>query len=651
MSEKRIKRKDSFFGLHFDFHAVHGDIIGKDTDRAAIAKALDLVRPDYVQCDTKGHSGLSSYPTKTGNRADEIKEDVLKIWRELTAERGIALYAHHSGLYDMACAADHPDWASVDEKGAVSNRFMSVFSPYADEFLIPQLLELALEYRLDGVWLDGECWATDVDYSVYARKAYRAKAGKEPPKKGEKGYEEYREFCRQGFRDYSAHVIRKVKERAPDFEMTSNWLYSAYMPERPEIPADFLSGDITPTQSVDCARSHSRYFMNQGMPWDLLSWGFNCANTWTAQNRTNKGLAQLCQEAAYIISTGGGWQLYNIQYGCGGMVQEWAIPLWAKAAEFCRERQQLCHKAKAVPQVGIVFSEAASVAGRSKLFTLGDEFTCANGWIYATQDAGYSCEILMTHHVLDRDIQKFGLLILPEVNAMEKELAQKLKDYVANGGRLIIGGPDAASHFSDILTCSLDKFDTVKVFHVEGGGALSAVESKFAIIDKGNGEIAGNIYEQNYITDSAQAAAVYESYKNGRMCVLAFDYGSIYAKNRTSALRDFCADKLLNLFPTPIVKAKGGANLHTAIMEKDGSLMINLLNYAGPHNDSFIRSFDEIPSIGPVEVSVLCKSKPASVTLEPGHKKCDFIYNGERATFIVDKIDIHVIAVIDNIID
>ena len=29
----------------------------------------------------------------------------------------------------------------------------------------------------------------------------------------------------------------------PDFRITSNWMYSSYVPEKPEVGIDFLSGD------------------------------------------------------------------------------------------------------------------------------------------------------------------------------------------------------------------------------------------------------------------------------------------------------------------------------------------------------------------------------------------------------------------------
>ena len=66
---------DAFLGLHFDFHAGPDCTeIGKRTTREMVAEVIDLVHPDYIQIDCKGHPGLSSYPTKVGNRAPGFVE-------------------------------------------------------------------------------------------------------------------------------------------------------------------------------------------------------------------------------------------------------------------------------------------------------------------------------------------------------------------------------------------------------------------------------------------------------------------------------------------------------------------------------------------------------------------------------------------------
>ena len=74
-----MKRKDAFFGLHFDMHATENDInIGENFDEQCVEKICCEIQPDYIQVDAKGHVGVSSYPTKVGFCAPNIKKDILK---------------------------------------------------------------------------------------------------------------------------------------------------------------------------------------------------------------------------------------------------------------------------------------------------------------------------------------------------------------------------------------------------------------------------------------------------------------------------------------------------------------------------------------------------------------------------------------------
>jgi hypothetical protein len=136
----RLKRADSFLGVHFDFHAGPDcREVGKNTTPAMVENIIDLVHPDYLQIDCKGHPGLSSYPTKVGHQAPGIVGDPLRVWREVTARRGVALYMHYSGVWDSKAVKEHPDWAAVNADGSRNSRATSPFGPYAEKLLIPQL--------------------------------------------------------------------------------------------------------------------------------------------------------------------------------------------------------------------------------------------------------------------------------------------------------------------------------------------------------------------------------------------------------------------------------------------------------------------------------------------------------------------------------
>jgi len=306
---KRLRRADSFLGVHFDFHAGPDCTeIGKNTTREMIENVIKQVQPDYLQIDCKGHPGLSSYPTKVGNPAPGFVGDPLRLWRQVTAEHGVALYMHYSGVWDSEAIRQHPDWAVRNADGSTNKNATSFFSPYADRLLIPQLRELAGDYGVDGAWVDGECWASMPDYGEAALEAFRGATGITdlPRKAGEPHWYEFLEFNREAFRRHLRHYLDEVKKTHPQMQLCSNWAFTDHMPETVSAPVDWISGDYSPEDSVNSARFSARYLARQGKPWDLMAWGFTTKPGKGGSNR--KSAVQLEREAAVVLALGGGSQ-------------------------------------------------------------------------------------------------------------------------------------------------------------------------------------------------------------------------------------------------------------------------------------------------------------------------------------------------------
>ncbi len=58
---ERLRREQSFLGIHFDFHAGSDcNEIGKNTTPEMVQTIIDKVQPDYIQTDCKGHAGYSN---------------------------------------------------------------------------------------------------------------------------------------------------------------------------------------------------------------------------------------------------------------------------------------------------------------------------------------------------------------------------------------------------------------------------------------------------------------------------------------------------------------------------------------------------------------------------------------------------------------
>src|SRR5688500_13634738 len=78
-----LRRKDAFFGMHFDLHPNKDDtVLGADITEDNLDEFLKRVQPDYVQYDCKGHAGYTGYPTKIGWAAPGIVKDSLAFWRK-----------------------------------------------------------------------------------------------------------------------------------------------------------------------------------------------------------------------------------------------------------------------------------------------------------------------------------------------------------------------------------------------------------------------------------------------------------------------------------------------------------------------------------------------------------------------------------------
>jgi len=204
----RLRRDQSFFGIHFDIHA--GDDcneIGKNTTPGMVH--IDLVKPDYIQTDCKGHAGYTNYPTKVGNRAPGFAGDPLRVWRDVTARNGVALYMHYSGVWDTRAIELHPEWTAIHADGTRDKERTSVFGTYVDQLLIPQLKELAGDYGVDGVWVDGECWATIPDYGERSLRLFQesTRINDMPKSPSDRHWDEWMQFHREEFRKYLRHYI------------------------------------------------------------------------------------------------------------------------------------------------------------------------------------------------------------------------------------------------------------------------------------------------------------------------------------------------------------------------------------------------------------------------------------------------------------
>jgi hypothetical protein len=635
----KLKRSESFFGVHFDLHASE-DIT--DAGRTLTAEMIDTflrkVRPDFIQIDCKGHPGISSYPTKVGFHVKGFEKDPLKLFREVTDKENVALYMHFSGVWDGKVVKEHPDWAIVKANGERSKEKTSFFSPYLDTYMIPQLKELS-DYKVDGAWIDGECWAVEPDYSEASIARFTKETGitEIPRKQSDKYYPEFMEYTRRLFREHLNKYVNAIHAYNPGFQITSNWSYSSLMPEKITTGVDYLSGDVTPQNGVYRSAFEARCLAPQGKPWDLMAWGFS----WDGGKMpmSVKSSVQLEQEAAQIMAMGGGVQFY-FQQNRDLSLKPWLAAMLSEIGAFCRERQPWCQNAKSVPQIALLFPTSSYQRNAARPYS--NPLGKLEGALNLILDGQHTVEILMEHH-LTGNMDKYPLIVIPECDYLEPVFFDELKKYVNKGGHLLVIGTETAKLFKKELGIeSLKSLPENQAF-ISSGNRIGAIRSAIDSVSLAAGLNPVSTFYSG--SDFAQKGNIIASSENnvgrGGIAGIYFNAGSDYLDYKSPVLRDYVTSHINSLFPAPIVKVSGSHLVHVTLNALNGKMYINLINIAGEHVNQKAIGYDEIPSLKNLTVSVNTKQKPARIVLQPGGVELKVDFQSGVSTIIVPELKIH----------
>jgi hypothetical protein len=635
------KRSDDFFGIHFDFHATQDNKeIGKTFTAEMVDSFLTIVNPDFIQVDCKGHPGYSSYPTKVGNRAGGYTKDILKIWREVTAKHNVALYVHYSGIMDGKAAQDHPEWARLSPDGTPDKQKNAYLGDYSDKLLIPQLKEIS-DYGVDGAWIDGECWATQPDYSPNLLELFRKETGVSniPKSPADPDYKTFIEFNRTVFRGYLHKYVDAIHAYNPKFQITSNWSYSSMMPEPVDVNVDYLSGDVAGQNCVYNAAFQARCMALQGKPWDLMSWGFTFDFGPKGGFGGPKSITQLEQEAAEVMAMGGGFQSYWTQNG-DGSIKPWYFHLMGELGEFCHSRRQFCKGAETVPQIGLWYSTFSARKQTDQIY--GWSVPNVEGILSLLLDGQNCVEILMDHQ-LKRKMDEYPVIIIPEWTGLDGDLKKQALDYVWKGGNLLVIGARGVREFEPQLGVHFEGNPENPVCTMGMDNRMSSVKTEVQNVKPNPGtRTIGELYHgDDFRFPSGNPVATVAPYGKGRIAGFYLDIANAYYTYQARGYLKIMNSVIDQLFPDPIVRITGSDDVHAAVTRKDGIFYVHLINAAGNHFNPKVYEYDRIPATGVLTIEFNAGKPIRSVLLQPGGEVLKYEMKEGKAFIAVPPVSIH----------
>lgn len=429
------------FGLHFDLHAKSWECgHGRDLHAEDLHVLIRATQPDFVQCDCKGHEGLTTWPTTTGTSAPDLAQDSLAVYREVTRTYNIPLVVHYSGVWDEEAIRQHPDWAAIDATGAPHRLATCRTHGYDRDLLHPQLVEILQHYDVDGIWVDGENWAATPCWCNRCTDEFRrrtAYAGDIPRVPEHPWHHRWIDFHRDLFREHVHAYAAAVRRVKPSCTVVSNWMHTLRQPDPAPFEIDYLSGDFHYAFGIEEALPEAAFLDTRGISWDLMIWAFTM-NGAQPGGRTLKQPLQLQQEAATILSRGGTVALYD-QPARTGRHLTWHTELLADISAFCRRRRDI-PIGRSAAEMLVLLNPAHHYRTSPALFAYSPATTAIRGAAYALQELHVPFDIATLDD--DIDLQRYRTVVVPEQGDLDA-VSDRLRAYAEAGGHLVLTGPEA----------------------------------------------------------------------------------------------------------------------------------------------------------------------------------------------------------------
>lgn len=649
MSNRRNWHEDVFFGIHYDLHAKATDTeLGAEVTAEHLRERWRAIRPDWVQCDCKGHPGYTSWPTAVGSTSPGVVRDALRVHRDVTAELGIRLGMHYSGVIDQRALELHPEWGAVNAKGERSTRSTCRLSAYADELMIPQLLELVDTYDVDGFWVDGENWGSAPCWCDACKAEFTARTGvaEIPTEAGQPHWTEWLAFQRDLFGEYVTKYANAVHARKPTCLICSNWMYTIRQPEPVTVPVDYLSGDYTPNWGAARAALEARMLDCRGITWDLMVWGFTRNYQIPTSPWAMKTAVHLKQEVAEVVALGGAVMVYAKPHRSGWLTG-WEHEIIGETADFCRERKAACFRSTTASEAAVLHLDSHYYTCNEPLFNYAAAVQPVEGALNVLLETHRSTDLLTEEAALAR-LGDYKLLVVPEQTHLSPALQAALAGFVTAGGELIVSGAHVAEELPGLVGCTAGpKTDTVQIA-VRGECAQLAGEWSLPVLQAGTEVWHGDCRNlEPSLEDESRPVITARQLGKGRVVAIHGAFFQNYFAMHFPRIRACFEDLVAELDIDWTVELAAPSWIEVICRHQDGALMVNLLNRGSGETLSPQRTIvEDLPSVEIVTVAVRKPAPPSSVVLEPDGTPLPWNYADGIVGVTLPAVRIHDIVVI-----
>ncbi len=652
----------NFRQVNLDFHTSEmieniGEKFNKEQFQAALKKGCVNSVTLFAKC----HHGWSYHPTKTNEMHPHLNFDLLGAQIEAAHEIGVKTPVYISAGLDEKTARRHREWLvrNKDESTMWAKDFteagyhkLCMSSPYLD-YLIEQIEEVCKNYDADGIFLDivgvQPCYCQSCI-------AERTAMGMDPY--DEKAVLEHAEMVYKRYAEKTRAAVDKYKKGLPLFHNGGHIRqgrrdlahYNTHL-EIESLPTGGWGYDHFPFSARYC----------QGLDIEYLGMTGKFHSSW-GEFGGFKHPNALRYEVSLAAANGAKCSIGD-QLAPNGEMDMVTYDLIGRAYSELKEKEPWLDNVTAVADIAVIAPEAYSRELSTGQMTQVDD-----------SGSGVSRILLEGKYLFDvadfeTDLDKYKVVILPDVIRADEKFAMKLKQFCQNGGKILATGKSALYEDKNEFCLDLgaewikespyrpDYFrpsvkidgmgDTGYVMYGSGervrciGTELGARENPYF-----NRSYKHFCSHQHTPNSGEYGGAGMTEGQDG--IYIAWDIFNDYAVSGEIHLKQitvFALDRLLGERKTLITNlpAQGVATL----MEQNSRQICHLL-YASPvKRGNGVEIIEDILPVYDVSVSIRTDKNISRVYLAPQMEEIPFTYENGRVTAQIKKLECHQMAVFE----
>ena len=494
-----------FRQVHLDFHTsglIPG--IGSRFDAKAFGGAFKSAHVDSVTVFAKCHHGYSYHPTEVGEMHPGLDFDLLRGQIDALHAQGIHAVIYLTATWDELAATTHPEWRIVSPDGSLPHvsresvrpgwAYLDYATPYVD-YLCAQVEEVMQRYPDgDGIFMDISFQLPTISESA---KSKMSALGMDWTSAADR--DTFSAIAIQNYFERVTAAVRKYDATKPLFFNSGHirrGLRDHYHQFYTHLELESLP---TAGWGYDHFPLSARYVEQLGLPYLGMTGKFHWL--WGEVGGYKKPDA-LLYECGAMIAQGARCSIGDHLHPTAA-IDGSTMAVIGPAYQWVAQREPWCIDTVNHAEIGLLSVEAVlqkGLAGSADKHEVADE-----GAIRVLLEGQFTFDVLD----LQSDFARYALVILPDLIQVDDGLRDRLKAYVAGGGRVLLTGKSglrAEGGFAFDIGAAWDGTSAM-----EGGDYLLPISTLRA--DPVNDPLFMYLpSEQIRITDGTSLGAVYDPY-------------------------------------------------------------------------------------------------------------------------------------------